>query len=268
MSDRPQPIRRSDPGGVFGAAYSGTVRTRRFAVTLARLSPATTLPRHAHEPATLNVVLDGPYSEAIEGSRFSFYGPATLILKPGGAMHENRVGSAAVECIVVETDSEIIPEVRVHRSARIARIAGGMRIELARPTDATPLVVEELAWELLAVATPSPPFRGEARRDRWLTRAQEILHEEPGPQSLSELAARVDRHPVYVARAFRARFGSTVGEYVRTLRLERARRLLHDRRLTLSQVAHRAGYCDQSHMTRDFRDGFRTSPATYRTLVR
>ena len=72
------------------------------------------------------------------------------------------------------------------------------------------------------------------------------------------------RHPIYVARVFRARFGSSVGEYARAIRVERVRRLLHHTALPLSEVAFKAGYADQSHMTRDFRSSFGTTPSAYR----
>jgi AraC family transcriptional regulator len=85
---------------------------------------------------------------------------------------------------------------------------------------------------------------------------------------LSDLARRIGLHPIYVARAFRARFGCAVGEYARYLRVERARRLLHHTPLALSDIAARAGYSDQSHMTRDFKRAFDQSPGAYRKLTR
>lgn len=75
-------------------------------------------------------------------------------------------------------------------------------------------------------------------------------------------------HPIYVARAFRVRFGCAVGEYVRSLRVERARRLLHHTPMGLTEIAARVGYSDQSHMTRDFRRAFDQGPGAYRTLTR
>jgi AraC family transcriptional regulator len=129
------------------------------------------------------------------------------------------------------------------------------------------LAVEGLVGELFAELARIPIPRPDAR-NRWLTRARDLLHDEPGPQSLSELARRIGLHPIYVARAFRARFGCAVGEYVRCLRVERARRLLHHTRLSLSEIAVQVGYSDQSHMTRAFRRAFEQSPAAYRRLTR
>ena len=263
--------------GVLGGRPEPTVFGGPYAVTCAWLQSRLHLPPHAHEHATLNVVLDGEYRETVEGGALQSHGPATLIAKPGGTVHGNQLGSAPAECLVIELRADIVAELRdsvpqladvfVQRSAQVARYGGRLRAELTRRDDVTPLVVEGLVSELLAELVRTPSRRPDAGL-RWLTRARDLLHDEPGPQSLSDLAHRIGLHPIYIARAFRARFGCAVGEYVRSLRVERARRLLHHTRLPLSEIAARAGYSDQSHMTRDFRRAFDQSPAVYRRLTR
>ena len=253
--------------GVMSGVSDPAIQAGSYAVTLTRLAPGLRLPRHAHEKGTLNVVLDGHFGEAVGRCRMETHGPATAILKPAGAVHENVVGKSLVECLVVDFRGSDPRAVMMRRSAEVARVGGRLRVELARHPDVSSLVIEELVVLLVAESTATPsPVR--CVGDRWLEQARELLHEEPGPQSLGELGRRVDRHPVYVARAFRARFGCSVGEYARHLRLERARRLLHDRRVTLLEAADRAGYSDQSHMTRDFQRQYRTSPGVYRKRVR
>jgi len=257
---------------VLGGTPEPTVVAGLYAVTPVWLPSRLHLRPHAHERATLNIVLEGDYHETVEGGALQSHGPATLIAKPAGTVHENHLGTTPVECLVVELKDEAVSvprfvDVRVRRSARIARCGGRLRAELTRRDDVTPLAVEGLVCELLAELAPTPLGQSDAR-SRWLTRARDLLHDEPGPQSLSQLACRIGLHPIYVARAFRARFGCAVGDYVRCLRVERARRLLHHTRLPLAEIADQAGYSDQSHMTRDFRRAFDQSPAAYRRVVR
>jgi AraC family transcriptional regulator len=252
--------------GVLGGPPDRTVRAGAFAIRLARLPPGLRLSPHAHEPATLNVVLDGEYRESIERGALRSHGPATLIAKPSGTVHANQVGSAPVECLVIELGPDAVVGVVVQRSAGIARWGGKLRAELVRRDDFSRLAAEGLVLELLGELAPTSPPRPEATTR--LTRARDLLHDEPGPTSLGELARHVGLHPIYLARAFRSRFGCTVGEYARCLRVERARRLLHHPRYALSEVAARAGYSDQSHLTRDFRRAFNHTPAAYRRLAR
>lgn len=261
--------------GVLGGTPEPTVFAGSFAVTPVWLPPRLHLHPHAHEHATVNLVLEGDYREAVEGSDFQSHGPATLIAKPAGTVHANRLGTAPVECLIIELRADtteawtgsIPPFVFVQRSAGTARYGGKLRAELALRDDVTPLAVEGLVCELLAELAREPIRQSDAR-GRWLARARDLLHEEPGPQSLSELARRIGLHPVYVARTFRAQFGCAVGDYVRCLRVERARRLLHHTRLPLCEIAAEVGYSDQSHMTRDFKRAFGQSPAAYRRMAR
>jgi len=60
------------------------------------------------------------------------------------------------------------------------------------------------------------------RRDRpWLEQGQAILQEEFAEQpTLSLIAAKLNVHPVHLARESRRRYGSSVGEYVRKLQVE------------------------------------------------
>jgi AraC family transcriptional regulator len=263
--------------GVLGGTPEPTVITGPFAVTPVWLPSRLHLHPHAHEQATLNVVLEGEYQETVEGCALQSHGPATLIAKPAGTVHANHLGSAPVDCLVIELRTgtlaalgDPVPalvDVLVRRSAQIARYGGRLRAELARRDDVTPLAVEGLVCELLAELA-RPPIRKPDARSRWLTRARDLLHDELGPHSLSELARRIGLHPIYVARAFRAQFGCSVGDYVRCLRVERARRLLHHTRLPLAEIADQVGYSDQSHMTRDFRRALDQSPAAYRRVAR
>jgi AraC family transcriptional regulator len=71
------------------------------------------------------------------------------------------------------------------------------------------------------------------------------------PPPLAELAALADRSPSQVARAFRQWRGTTPGGFARRLRAEHAQRALRDTRASLPEIALAAGYCDQSHVTRE-----------------
>jgi AraC family transcriptional regulator len=256
----------SSASAVLHGTSEQTMRVGAFSVTLTRLEAGLRLPRHAHEEATLNIVLDGHYGETIGHGRLQSHGPATLIAKPAGAVHANIVESSAVECLVVNLGTQDLGDVTIRRTADVARIGGKLRVEMTCRARDGNLDAEELISALLDVSAGDDGTLPK-QREPWLELVRELLHDGPALQSLDELGARVGRHPVYVARAFRGRYGKSVGEYARCIRLERARRLLHEGRITLSDVAARAGYSDQSHMTRDFQREFRVSPALYRRSI-
>ena len=109
------------------------------------------------------------------------------------------------------------------------------------------------------VARPAPA---------WLQQARSLVERhfaEPLPLTL--VAGRVGVHPVHLARTFRRVYRTTFGGYVRQLRIEFARAQLAGS-ATLSDIAAAAGFCDQSHFSRSFKQFTGLTPAEYRVAVR
>ena len=84
---------------------------------------------------------------------------------------------------------------------------------------------------------------------------------------LTQIAAEVGVHPVYLATAFRRKFGVTVGEFVRRLRIEHACAELKKKDLPLSAIALQAGFADQSHFSKVFKSYVGMTPREYRTSI-
>ena len=84
----------------------------------------------------------------------------------------------------------------------------------------------------------------------------------------NELAQTVGVHPTYLARAFRAQYGLSVGEYGRRLRLAWAAAELARGDTPLAEIAASAGFADQSHFTRVFKTHLGSTPARYREQTR
>lgn len=81
---------------------------------------------------------------------------------------------------------------------------------------------------------------------------------------ISDLAARANLSRCYFAYAFKRSLGCTPHRYVMSRRLERARQLLCDEALPISEIACATGFADQSHLSRCFRANFSISPLAYR----
>ena len=72
---------------------------------------------------------------------------------------------------------------------------------------------------------------------------------------------------VHAARVFRRYMGCTIGEYVRSLRVDRARSQLVETDRTLSAIAIGTGFSDQAHFTRRFKEAVGMPPGAYRKLA-
>ena len=102
----------------------------------------------------------------------------------------------------------------------------------------------------------------------WLRQAHGLLHDRFSENlALDEIAASVGVHPAHLARSFRRCYGSTVGEYQRRLRVEYASRQLTETRTSILSIALTAGFADQSHFSRTFRNHTGLTPGKFRAAL-
>ncbi|MBC7972792.1 MAG: helix-turn-helix transcriptional regulator [Verrucomicrobia bacterium] len=82
--------------------------------------------------------------------------------------------------------------------------------------------------------------------------------------TIAKLATVAHVSPFHFAREFKAATGQSPHRYVTQQRLERAKLLLSVTRLSVSEVAYRVGFSNQSHFTAQFRKATGTTPKGYR----
>jgi transcriptional regulator GlxA family with amidase domain len=96
-------------------------------------------------------------------------------------------------------------------------------------------------------------------------RAEEVLRATfRDPPSLTELARICDVHPSHLARSFRAHLRSSIGGFVRRLRVEWAADRLLATTDPIARVATDAGFTDQAHLTHRFREQLGVTPGRWR----
>lgn len=98
-------------------------------------------------------------------------------------------------------------------------------------------------------------------------RARAVIHDRyPGDITAGELAAATGCSRFTVHRVFKAVYGIAPSDYQRQLRLRAARRLIAQGS-PISQAAARAGFADQSHLTRWFTRCYGITPGGYQRAV-
>jgi AraC family transcriptional regulator len=103
----------------------------------------------------------------------------------------------------------------------------------------------------------------------WLLRARELVHARfREPVRISEVAREVDVHPGHLVRAFRQHYRVTLGFYVRELRLRWVAERLLESEESLASLALAAGFADQCHLTRAFKEYSGLTPRAYRRAGR
>lgn len=81
----------------------------------------------------------------------------------------------------------------------------------------------------------------------------------------SDMARVVNLSPAHLRYLFKTETGMSPAQYLRTLRMREAGRLLKTTFLSVKEVMHRIGVSDESHFTRDFKKAYGTTPAQYRS---
>lgn len=249
---------------------------RDYLLTVGEHPAGSELPWHEHAGATICLALHGAFHEYVRGRTLTCR-PHTLKVTPAGEPHRNRFDLGPSRGLLIEVRA--VPIAAASTFARAleepqsfdggSETAAALRIygEFARRDDLTPVVMEGLLIELLAtIARRRAPA---AARAPWLVRARDMVHDAfAGALTLGDVATAVGVHPVTLARAFRAAYGCTFGEYLRRTRVDHAARALGTTDQPLSAIALDAGFADQSHFSNVFRRYTGFTPGAYRRLAR
>ncbi len=263
----------------MGASGAATLALDDFLVTAAGFPASERLPPHVHERASLAVMLEGSFDLTMLHRVFACE-PGSCVTEPAQERHGNNLGTGGAQVVVIQPDPVAVSGGGLGSCGRLfeevyhvphspgAGVARRIARELRAPDAVTPLAVEGLVLELLALCARQDRLDAVPRRTpRWLTHAREELNARfRDPPRVHELARAAGVHPDHLARAFRARFGIPIGAYVRRLRLDWATRLLESAEHAIAWVALEAGFADQSHFTRAFKRHTGLTPAEYRAM--
>jgi AraC-like DNA-binding protein len=135
------------------------------------------------------------------------------------------------------------------------------------------LYLESKALELLALTFAQvgledthSPARPRLRPDdiERIHHAGDILVDKmDAPPSLLALARHVGLNDFKLKVGFRQVFGTTAFGYLHDRRMERARRMLEERRFNVTEVAGTVGYANPSHFSAAFKRKFGVKPSVY-----
>ena len=264
---------RFDPV-TLGAPRFRTLEVGAFIVTEACFPSRLTLPPHVHERAVLGVTLDGEFDSVMLGRTYVCR-PGIVHTEPAGERHANHFRPGGSRVVIIQPDPAcvdllqparpLLESIQSSTCGAAAVLGHRMAGELARGDDWTGLAIEGLAFEVLAVTARSTRRLTVAGPPRWLARVRDRLHDQDrGRLRVVDLAADAGVHPVHLARVFRSHFGTSIGAYARFTRLEWARNAVLRTDRPLAAIAADAGFTDQSHFTRLFRQTYGLTPAAYR----
>ena len=243
-----------------------------FQITDAWFPAGARLEPHLHDRPVVAITLDGRIESKLAGRALTGCRD-DVWTEPVGEIHSNRVGDDGARVLVVQPDPSadrileachtLLEGVHHFRSGAAGHEARKIVASLGGSSDLDDLLMEGLVLQLLSMGTRQS-LRS-SRPESHVDRALELVHDRFLDRlSVSDIAAEVGLHPSYLARAFKARTGVTVGARLRALRLDWAAHRLRTTDEPIGRIALRARFSDQSHFTRAFRRHTGSTPRRFR----
>lgn len=239
-------------------------------------TPGSSTPPHTHNTASICLTLTGQGVEIFDSRRIVMH-PGSVIMRAPQIIHSDEYGAVPLRGLMIELDRKWLETCRhflsVFESYRYfpngAVSALALRIYRESRIDDTvaPIIVEGLMLEMLGHASRSL-IKTPVRPPGWLMQARDLLHGRfNDPLNLVEIANLVGVHPTHLARTFKKHYRTTVGDYLRRLRLDWATRRLSETEDSIAEIASAAGFYDQSHFSHLFKQHTGLTPAEFRALA-
>jgi AraC family transcriptional regulator len=233
------------------------------------------LPRHSHERSYFCLVVKGAYTERYYKTEQTCKA-STLIFHPEDESHSDYF-HADSRCFNIQMDDRWVERMRQHskirndpghfRSGLLPQLAARLYDEFRKADEFSPMIIEGIALEMMGEAGRYFAKPEDSVPQRWLEKVRDLLHERFTERlSLRQQADYVGVHPVHLAREFRRFYHCTPGEYIRQLRIEFACEKLINSETPLCEIALDAGFFDQSHFTRTFKQFTKKTPQEYRAF--
>ncbi|HKX26731.1 MAG TPA: AraC family transcriptional regulator [Blastocatellia bacterium] len=264
-----------------GTLYGQTLRSQKvggFELSERVYPPRYSTPKHSHKQALFCFVMQGNYSEKY-GRKARECRPANLLFHPAEEQHAEHFHDSGGRSFVIEMDPTWLKVVSLplKMAEEPSDFYGGVHElvvrklykEFIQMDEASAMIIEGLMLELLGEASRCCSQKQVATPPRWLQQARELLRSRFAENlTLAEVAKNVGVHPVHLAQMFHKTYRLTVGDYVRTLRIEYACHELVASEKPIVEIALAAGFCDQSHFTRTFKRSTGAAPSQYRESLR
>jgi AraC family transcriptional regulator len=236
----------------------------------------------ARAPCRADMTCDGrtlPVRLAVPGQirAYDYRHDWTCVLMDDFDQVNWHIPRAAFEAFAPDHPGDILAELRVPEAQSLEDPVALQLADLVEPAFRAPetlntLFVDHLSWAAVAhfaktygAFRPARPKGGPRLTARQERLAKEMIAARlDGELRLADLAAACDLSISHFSRAFRATTGVPPYRWLLERRLDLAKTMLADRRLTIAEVAAAAGFFDQSHLSRAFTGHVGMTPTAWR----
>jgi len=137
--------------------------------------------------------------------------------------------------------------------------------ELNEPDILSNINIETLLLNAITILSTTRPV---TNSPRWIIDIKEILHDEFDFEwDLTNLSKKIGVHPVTISKYFSKYFHTTIGDYIRKIKIEKSLSYLSKRSIPLDTISAKLGFYDNAHFTRTFKKYTGMAPSEYRQFI-
>jgi AraC-like DNA-binding protein len=233
---------------------------------------ALVIPAHVHDQPVVSLLLSGVAAEVIDRHQRDLV-TQDLLFTPAFDQHAytfrrngrwlNMQYSPEWLARVSDRTPELPSSSKVIRNQSALAWANRVRTEVRQPDSVSSMAIDG-AMILMIAEMSRARAEEESTRPRWLRTVEEAIDAHiKEPPSTEVLAALAGVHPSHLLRVFRKYNRATIANFVRRRRIELARMQVALGQNPLATIALDAGFADQSHFTRVFKQTFGETPGQY-----
>ena len=207
-----------------------------------------------------------------DGHQVPLHSGVAIWARPGGLYIAEQDIKHRLSVIAIHFDQQRKPpaeEVYCFRDADYATavLSHVADLFMANQRDAATSLFEVLLKELTSgiCTEPTSPAGTELHHQQTIDATAAQIRESPhDAPTIAELARRAGYSVSHFSRLFHERTGQSPRDFLVDRRIERARQLLRETPMTISQIADVMGYSSVFFFSRQFKQRLGVSPATYR----
>lgn len=229
------------------------------------VSEGASTPWHDHETAYLDLYLSGAARVSWQDELHVY----SLSVIPPGMSHKSVTLTDTHTFQVIVQNPPPLLRHAVFENSRPRHIAQELFNAFSANDDLIGMELEGLLADLWVACGVQRPRKRNPEKCGWLLRVEDLLRasylKPPTPADIAKEAA-ID--PAHMMREFKRAHRCTMGQFVRSVRIEKACHIMKRQTLSLSEVAHEIGFADQSHFNRSFKRCMGVTPSEFQSVFR
>jgi AraC family transcriptional regulator len=248
------------------AGNSSILRFERFAVEQSVYPADTYMPPHTDKFSRTSIILDGQLQEKAGSEAFNAK-PGSLVIKPNDVVHENIFGKKPVRSLSISFYDDLLMKNYFqkwqwidHPGVSVMGVRLWTQMRKARTETDVMKSCHDFFSELTLLkynAADKPVF--------WQQQLKALIEKDLStPENIQLLSQKLSLHRVYLARAFKKKYGVSPVEFRTYTRIAAAILDLSLTDKTLVSIAFDAGFADQSHLNREFKKKIGCTPLSFR----